>query len=377
MMLWTKPINWPCRMHKPDHFLIIGTRPEAIKCAPLVRAFERWGARERLVVVFSGQQNGLLESAAAGLEPDLRATGWPHGARLREQRASMVPQLVGLLRGMGCGPHTRVLVQGDTSTTYFASLAAQGIGADLHHVEAGLRSGSITAPFPEEFNRRAIARLAHTHYAPTMNARENLLREGVAEASIVVTGNTGIDNLSFARDPLLGQQQDTVLITLHRRENRGERLNGVMGAVRALAIRFPRLRFDWVGHSHPDIHTFLSEGSEQRPANLRVLPPLAHNELMQAAGRYAVIMTDSGGLQEEATHLGIPLMILRDRTERPEAVRALYGVLCPPADVDRFATEFERMVGLERSPHRCFGTGDAADRIVGHLLSAGAEERPR
>jgi UDP-N-acetylglucosamine 2-epimerase (non-hydrolysing) len=261
-------------------------------------------------------------------------------------------------------------VQGDTSTTYFAALAARNVGAQVHHVEAGLRSGSIGNPFPEEFHRRAVARIAHTHYAPTPGARANLLHEGVAEEDILLTGNTGIDSLEqLGAGEAPERSRDEVLITLHRHENRGAVIHALRRTVMDLATRFPTLHFIWVRHSNPAVDDELADLGSTPAPNVRIVPPMPHRRLIGDPGRYAVIMTDSGGLQEEATHLGIPLMILRDRTERPEALRPDHGVLCPPGEHQRIIEAFEMLVRLGREPHHVFGSGNAGERIVDHLLA--------
>ena len=358
-------------MRAPEHVLVIGTRPEAIKCAPLVSAFARRGLRDRLLVVFSGQQIGLLESACTPVEADVRLADWPHGKHLREQREVMVERLTMLFKELGGGPLLHVIVQGDTSTAYFAALAATRTGAQLHHIEAGLRSGAIANPFPEEFHRRAITRMARMHYAPTASARTNLLREGVRNSDILTTGNTGIDSLVGLlprADP--DQQRDTILITLHRQENRGAAVHALMHALQDLAPRFPALHFIWVRHTNPAITRELDPYGTRPLRNLHIVSPMPHAEMIAGSDRYALIMTDSGGLQEEATHLGIPLMILRDRTERPEALRPDHGVLCPPTELHHIAVVFNALIRNARRPDHAFGSGNASERILDRLLSA-------
>lgn len=369
MMPWKKLISLPSNMGKTEHVLIIGTRPEVIKCAPLVEAFQERGARDRLTVIFSGQQNGLMDSARTDVEPDIRMDDWPHGDRLREQRTCMVYRTIEVLKNMHCGAHTKVIVQGDTSTSYFAALAARSIGARIFHVEAGLRSGSVSSPFPEEFNRRSISRMAHLHYAPNDGAKNNLLNEGVQGSAILVTGNTGIDTVERIGMRTHLQRPDVVLITLHRQENRGRVVVAVLRAVQELASLYPALRFVWLGHSHPAVEGEIAKSGASPISNLCFAPPMAHEQLLNDQGSYALIMTDSGGLQEEATHLGIPLIILRERTERPEALLLGNGVLCPPMDHDRTISTFRRLVQLERRPNKVFGQGDASRRIVDHLLA--------
>jgi UDP-N-acetylglucosamine 2-epimerase (non-hydrolysing) len=363
-------MNWHGSMQAPDHILVIGTRPEAVKCAPLISAFIRRNARHRLLVVFSGQQPALLDSALPHMEVDIRMPEWPHGLPLKQQRKLVTERLRQLFAELGCGPGTRVIVQGDTSTSYLTALAAKHVGAQLHHVEAGLRSGCLHNPFPEEFHRRAITRLADQHYAPTDGARANLLAEGISAHDILVTGNTGIDGLvATVNGGSRSVPRDVVLISLHRRENHGPAVHQIMRVTMELAKAYPQLQFIWVEHSHPAITKELEVYGRSPAVNLHVRAPLPYAQMVGDSMRYALIMTDSGGMQEEAAHLGIPLMVLRDRTERPEALDPDLGVLCPPGDHDTIITEFGKLIRQKRRPRHVFGDGTAAERIVAHLLA--------
>lgn len=375
MMGYAKHMNWHGPMRKPEYVLVFGTRPEAIKCAPIISAFTRRNARHRLVVVFSGQQPALLESALPEMEIDIRMPEWPHGSSMKQLRALVTDRFGRLFSELDCGLATHLIVQGDTSTTYLASLAAKRIGAQLHHVEAGLRSGCLRNPFPEEFHRRAIARLADRHYAPTAGACANLQAEGIRPENILVPGNTGIDSLvATMNGSSVIVSRDVVLISLHRRENHGTNVHHVMSAVMRLARIHPRSRFIWVRHSHPAITKELDAYGPSPAANIQVIDPRPYAQLVHDSPRYALIMTDSGGVQEEATHLGIPLIVLRDRTERPEALHPESGVLCLPQDEDGIINEFGRLIERRRKPRLVFGDGAASERIVEHLLSKKATE---
>lgn len=357
-------------MQTPDHILVIGTRPEAIKCAPIIAAFERRGMRHRLLVVFSGQQPALLGSALPHLRFDIRMPEWPHAISFKEQRAWVSARFCELFTELRCGPGTRVIVQGDTATSFMAALAAEHAGAEVHHVEAGLRSGCRHDPFPEEFHRRAISRLARQHYAPTSTSKANLLAEGVMEEQVLITGNTGIDNLGSIRVPVRADAlRDMVFISLHRRESHGEVVHRIMSVVLELAANHPGLRFVWVRHSHPAIARALDRYGRAPVANVEVHDPMAHDEVIARSQHYALVMTDSGGMQEEAAHLGIPLIVLRRRTERPEALTPSGGVLCAPNDRERIVRVFGELIDQERRPRPVFGDGNAAERIVEHMLS--------
>lgn len=359
-------------MRTPEYVLVIGTRPEAIKCAPIVSAFTRRSMRDRLLVVFSGQQSELLESALPQVHMDIRLPEWPHGLPRKQRYALVRDRLRDLFVSLCCGPATHVIVQGDTSTSYLAALAAQDVRARVCHVEAGLRSGCLHSPFPEEFHRRAIARMASVHYAPTEGARDNLLCEGIPEGAVLVTGNTGIDNLTTVLNGhVIGSTRHRVLICLHRRENHGAPLHWIMAAVLDLAVRYPHFEFTWITHSNPAVAGELARYGPSPAPNVRVLEPLPYEQVVLAYTDLALIMTDSGGMQEEAAHLGIPLLVLRDRTERPEALHPEFGLLCPPADKGGLLKKFERLIGRERQPRHVFGDGAAAERIVEDLLALG------
>lgn len=370
MMRYAKLMHLQPPMRTPEYVLVIGTRPEAIKCTPLVSAFSRRSMRARLLVVFSGQQPELLESALPQVHMDIRMPEWPHTLPRKQRYALVCGRLRDLFVSVGCGPATHVIVQGDTSTSYLAALAAQGVRARVCHVEAGLRSGCLHSPFPEEFHRRAIARIASVHYAPTEGARDNLLREGIPERAILVTGNTGIDNLTTTLNGhAMEGARHRVLICLHRRENHGDPLHRIMASVLDLAARFPRFEFTWITHSNPAVAGELADYGPSPAPNVSVVGPMPYELMLREYASLALVMTDSGGMQEEAAHLGIPLLVLRDRTERPEALHPERGLLCPPADNDGLLDKFDRLIGRERKPRHVFGDGTAAERIVEDLLA--------
>jgi UDP-N-acetylglucosamine 2-epimerase (non-hydrolysing) len=334
---------------------VVGTRPEAIKMAPVVHALRESGwANVR--VLATGQHRELLAAALAGaglaadvdlglMQPGDTAVGLAAAAlALRPAIAAMDPQVV--------------IGQGDTTSVAAAAQACHGLGVDFAHVEAGLRSGDLLQPYPEEQNRVFIATVAAIHFAPTTLARANLLREGVDPAAIHVTGNTSIDALHavVARLGPPSPRTDgrrTVLVTAHRRESFGAPLLAICKAVRRLAARGD-VEIVWPVHPNPAVHGPV-RAALAGVVNVTLCPPLDHAQLVAAMRQATIVLTDSGGMQEEAPGLGKPLLVLREVTERPE------GVACGVArlvgcDADRIVAEAHRLLD-DPAAHAAMATG--------------------
>ncbi len=368
--------------------VVAGTRPEALKLAPVLLELARRGHRTLLVA--TGQHRELLRDAldAFGLQPDLDLDIMRTG----QAPAAVVGQLVPLLaRHFGSVQPAAVIVQGDTASAFAAAQAAAYAQVPLVHVEAGLRSGEAE-PFPEEMHRRAIAQLADVHFAPTPAARAALLAEGIAAGAIHVTGNTGIDALhlmqaKLRRDPALAAAQAVrfgaidrrrplILVTAHRRENHGARLAAVLAAVAALAadaeIVVPL-------HPSPAVQG-PTRAALAGIGGVHLLPPLDYPAFVWLMGEATLALTDSGGVQEEAPAIGLPVLVLRDVTERHEGiasgnarlvgtdtgaiVAAARGLLADRAAIGR--------MGEAALP---YGTGDASRRIVDVLAARFAAVR--
>jgi len=269
-----------------------------------------------------------------------------------------------------------LLVQGDTTTAAFASLAAFHLGVRVGHVEAGLRTGDLAAPFPEEANRRIIDTLADALFAPTPHAERQLLASGCDPRRIFVTGNTGIDALQWicARlpaEPIEEPADDEVLVTVHRRESFGAPLRGIFRALRELAGRFPDVRWIYPVHPNPNVAGPAAELLQGLP-NLRLCEPLDYGQLVRRLRRARLALTDSGGIQEEAPSFGTPVLVLRERTERPEGIAAGVAKLVGTepgrivAEVSRLLTDpaARRRMAVGVSP---YGDGRAAERIAAIL----------
>jgi UDP-N-acetylglucosamine 2-epimerase (non-hydrolysing) len=352
--------------------LVIGTRPEAIKMAPVVKALEAapWA---RTHVLLTGQHAALLESALSdfGLHGDANLQLMSAGQTLSQLTGRAFLQLEGALKD--AAPDL-VLAQGDTTTVMATAVTCFYMGVRFGHVEAGLRTGDLRSPFPEEFNRVIAGKLSDFHFAPTKSSVDALLKEGVAEDTIHLTGNTVIDALASAVGradpgkfrPAPGRR--LILLTTHRRENFGEPLRGVLRTLRRVVETTPDLEMLFPAHPNPAV-TAATQAELEGAERVRVIEPLAYFDFVGAMLAADVIVTDSGGVQEEAPFLRKPVLVTRNETERPDAVD--YGVakLVGP---DPVALETNLRAVLEQRPVREFmargvspyGDGRAADRIV-------------
>jgi len=349
---------------------IVGTRPEAIKMAPVIQRLRAEPERFDVVVCATAQHREMLDQVFAlfDLSPDVDLDLMRHDQSANELAARLFAALDPLLDERK--PHW-LLVQGDTTTAMCASIAAFHRRIPVGHVEAGLRTGDLERPFPEEMNRRVIDVVAAAYFAPTERAAAALRAEGADPAAVHLTGNTVVDALKLlaARDGP-ATEEDLVLITAHRRESFGEPLERVLRAVARLALEFPRTRFLHVAHPNPSVASALRR--EAAPANVERVEPLDYRALLRALRRCRLVLTDSGGLQEEAPTFGKPVLVLRDKTERPEGIEAGIARLVG-TDEDVIVREASRLLSDEparramaaaRNP---YGDGKAADRIAAVL----------
>jgi UDP-N-acetylglucosamine 2-epimerase (non-hydrolysing) len=360
---------------------VMGTRPEVIKMAPVVAALRARGMEVPILV--TGQHRGLLDQMLATFELrpawdlDLMQPGQLPG----EMAAKILPGLEGIFHAER---PDAVLAQGDTTSVFCAALAAFYSGIPFGHVEAGLRSGSLAAPFPEEGMRRLTAVLTRWHFAPTATAEAALLREGHPPATLHQVGNTVIDALlnmaarpdlpwpAEVPEPTSGER--IVLLTLHRRENFGEPLRRILGLIAAFARRHPEARIIFPVHPNPRVQEPVKEFLGGIP-NLHRVEPLDYPELVRVLQASYLVLTDSGGLQEEAPALGKPVLVFREVTERPEAVEA-GGVILVGSDESAFTRAVEALwtdpaaharMAVPRFP---YGDGQSAGRIAAILAGA-------
>jgi UDP-N-acetylglucosamine 2-epimerase (non-hydrolysing) len=366
--------------------VIFGTRPEAIKLFPVIAAFKA-AARVEVRTCVTAQHRGLLDQvlAIADLRPDIDLDLMEPGQSLDRLTARL---LTGLGEVMDAERPDMVMVQGDTATAMAGALAAYYRKVPVAHVEAGLRSGDIYHPWPEEVNRRIVAPIATLHFAPTETAAEALRRETVAPETIHVTGNTVIDALHWTRarvnaDPTLAAGLDRIvertrgrrllLVTTHRRENFGDGMAAIARAIGRIAARddvavlFPM-------HPNPNVASAMDEWLGDRP-NVARIEPLDYPHFVHALDLAHLVLTDSGGVQEEAPALGKPVLVMRETTERPEGVTAGTSRLVGTAE-DRIVSEVFTLLDDKAAysamahSHNPFGDGHAAGRIAGLVADA-------
>ncbi|MBI5615207.1 MAG: UDP-N-acetylglucosamine 2-epimerase (non-hydrolyzing) [Gammaproteobacteria bacterium] len=354
---------------------VVGTRPEAIKLAPLLALLAADAAHFALRICATAQQRDLLDLALLDftLVPDYDLDCMRPDQSLNALTARVVERMDAVLED--ARPEL-VIVHGDTTTALAAALAASHRRVPVAHVEAGLRSFDPAQPFPEETNRVLIDRLATLHFAPTPQARANLLAEGLPAAGVHVTGNTGIDALVrvlAGRPPPVAQER-RLLVTCHRRENLGAGVAALCAALATLAAEDPGLAIDFVTHPNPQAGAAARAALAGVP-RVALRAPLAYGPMLDALRGAWLVLTDSGGLQEECATLGVPVLVLRERTERPEGIAA--------GNAELVGTDPDRIVGAVRAlaadparraraatPRALYGDGAAAPRIAALLRVA-------
>jgi len=356
---------------------IFGTRPEAIKMAPIVSALQE-SPLFRCIVTVTGQHREMLDQVNElfGIVPDHDLNILQQGQSLS---AIMTRTIDGLEKLFAATRPDAVVVQGDTTTSTAAAIAAFYHGIPVVHVEAGLRSGDLLSPFPEEANRKITSQITRLHLAPTSTSKANLLREGISPEDIVVTGNTVIDALLATVDKqlpftdprleeLAASGREILLVTTHRRENQGESMRSVGRALARIADAEPDLVIVLPAHKNPVVREAVLPALEGK-ANVLVTEPLAYGEFTRMLSRAHIVLTDSGGVQEEAPSLGKPVLVMRENTERPEALEA-GTVKLIGTDEERIVDEVTRL--LRDSAHFAamanavnpYGDGKAAARTV-------------
>lgn len=351
---------------------VVGTRPEAIKMAPVILALQKqpWA---HVRVLATAQHRQMLDQVLEffGIQPDIDLNIMRPNQALTALTARLLLEMDEVLNAEK--PDV-VLVQGDTTTVMAVALACFYHRIPIGHVEAGLRTWDMQNPFPEEANRVIAGKLAQWHFAPTEGSRQNLLKEGIADQDIIVTGNTVIDALLMtAQKPLdigvdIDPDKRLVLVTSHRRENFGEPFRQICRALQTLAQRNPQVQFLYPVHPNPNVKDVAYEYLGHLP-NFILCEPLDYSPFVAAMKRATLILTDSGGVQEEAPALGKPVLVLRDETERPEAVAEGVVSLVGP-HYERIVQEAQHLLDDEVAYRKMargvspYGDGQAAQRIV-------------
>jgi UDP-N-acetylglucosamine 2-epimerase (non-hydrolysing) len=367
-------------MSPPKVMLVFGTRPEAIKLAPVIRAFRKSGTVD-LQIVVTAQHRQMLDQVLEvfGITPNIDLDLMLPNQTLANFTARALVEMDRVYAKLS--PEL-ILVQGDTTTVLAASLSAFYRRIPVAHVEAGLRTFDLNAPWPEEGNRVLTSRLAELHFAPTDQSRRNLLNEGIAPEKIHVTGNTGIDALLQVRElisekptPVPGLAEHIldgrrlVVVTGHRRENFGPALDSICGAISDLAIRYPQVHFIYPMHLNPQVRkTVELRLAGDRHPNVHLLEPLPYLPFVRLMEASYLLLTDSGGIQEEAPSLGKPVLVMRDTTERPEAIEAGTSRVVG-TDSERIKAEVSRLLDDADEYNKMskaanpFGDGHAAEAI--------------
>lgn len=379
--------------------LVFGTRPEAIKMAPLVKAFQARKEDFETVVCVTGQHREMLDQVLSlfDIKPDFDLNIMKQGQDLYDVTSRVVLGMRDVFKT--CVPDI-LFVHGDTTTSTAAALAAFYHQIPVAHVEAGLRTGNIYSPWPEEMNRLITGRIATYNLSPTKLSRENLLRENVSDSKIVVTGNTVIDALHWVTNKInndkdlnanlakelvtkgydvtrLSNGRRLVLITGHRRENFGDGFRNICNALKALSEKYPDVDFVYPMHLNPNVRRPIHEAFGEDLSNLGnmfFIEPLEYLMFIFLMEKSDVVLTDSGGIQEEAPGLGKPVLVMRDTTERPEALEAgtvkLVGTDYD-AIVDNVSLLLDNREAYERMSHAVnpYGDGKACGRIIDFIKS--------
>ena len=371
---------------KKKNLIVFGTRPEAIKMAPLVKAFEQEKEHFETRVCITAQHREMLDQVLDFFEitPYYDLDLMKPNQDLYSLTATIIESMKPVLEDF---QPDYVYIHGDTTTTMATAIAAFYSGAKICHIEAGLRTFKKRNPFPEEMNRSVAGRLTDHHFSPTEAAKENLLRENVPEKDIIVTGNTVIDALYYSIDKLKkGNYSDAeiehvknviditkkiILVTGHRRENHGQGFINICKALKEIAENHPEIQIIYPVHLNPNVQKPVYE-LLNGISNIKLIDPLSYPAFVWLMEKSYLIITDSGGVQEEAPSLGKPVLVMRETTERPEAVEA-GTVILVGTNTDKIVRETEKLLTnkahYERMTklHNPYGDGKACTRICGYM----------
>lgn len=377
-------------MKKKKIMLVFGTRPEAIKMAPLYHALNNESSYFEPVVCVTGQHREMLDQVLNIFEivPDIDLNLMEIGQDLFDVTSLVLLGMRGVLESY---KPDLMLVHGDTTTTFAASLSGFYANVPVGHVEAGLRTNNIYSPYPEEFNRQVSSILSELHFAPTSYSYNNLMNEGISSEKVLVTGNTVIDSLFWALDQIENnsdkllsvteaidkvlnfqwQKEKFVLITGHRRENLGKGLINICKAIKESATRYPDIHFVFPMHLNPNVRmpvVRLLDGV----SNIHLIEPLEYEQFIYLLKHCYIILTDSGGIQEEAPSLGKPVLVMRDVTERPEGIES-NAVRLVGTQIDSINKGLGELVenkdayNLMSKAHNPYGDGSACLKIITFL----------
>ena len=375
-------------MIKP--LFVFGTRPEAIKLCPIILRMRNQSDAFNVRVAVTGQHRQMLDQVLAvfGVVPDYDLNTMTPGQSLASSASRIIASLESVYK---TDRPDIAYVQGDTTTTFCGALTAFYAGVPVGHVEAGLRTGDLAQPFPEEMNRVVTSRLASIHFAATQGARQNLLREGVSPDAIHVTGNSGIDAVLHVRDRLLSGEIDggdwhyldsskrLVVVTAHRRESFGDGFENICRALRRISD-LDDVEIVYPVHRNPNV-TVPVQKHLAGVKNIHLIDPLDYVSFVDLMRRASLLLTDSGGVQEEGPSLGKPIVVMREKTERPEAVEA-GTVRLAGTDEDRIVAEVRRIlddpqvrISMSRI-HNPYGDGNTSELVAAATLKFFGQAEP-
>jgi len=365
--------------------IVFGTRPELIKLAPVILEFRKRNLQKKITVLNTGQHKDLLEKYLKifDIHPDYTLDVMVPGQSLSELTARAIIELqyhLSSLKNNGTYPEY-ILAQGDTNTVIASAIVAFYNNIKFAHLEAGLRTWDLQNPFPEEYNRKVASISAYINFAPTEVSKMHLVREGVGSDNILQVGNTIVDALNIIKDILsknpqmelsdelnfLKEKNNLVLITCHRRENHGANLLSVIRAVGSLSGLHPQFHFVWILHPNPNVKKVVEESVLSDKKNISLIEPLDYLEIVQLYQSTKLILTDSGGIQEEAPSFGIPVLVIGKKTERIESVLLNYSYLTG-TDEKEIISSFEKHLNNEfEISENPYGDGKASVRIVDYF----------
>lgn len=346
--------------------IIYGTRPEFLKVYPIILEAKRRNLE--YITVNTGQHSTMLQEMENIFQ--FTADNYLYCQNNDFSNSNLVAKLIDSISTIIKDKNVRkIIAQGDTFTVLASSIVAFLEKRNFYHIEAGLRTEDIRFPFPEEFNRRVVSLTSHINFAPTQLSKDNLLKENISEDKIVITGNTIIDLLKYVLDKenIEVSKGKNVFITAHRRENINENMYSICDAVKELATENPEFTFHWSLHPNPSTRKFIFEAFLDFPENIKFIEPLNYIDAVRLMASCAMIISDSGGIQEEAPTLQKRVIILREETERPEVMNCGSGVLVG-ASKEKIKTEFYKELAMgENHFVNPFGNGNASAIIFDHI----------
>lgn len=352
--------------------IIYGTRPEFLKVFPIINEFNR--IQQNITIVNTGQHDSLLTEMekSFGVIPNYRLTVQSLSFTNSNLIAKLIDEISNLIHKENI---QKIIAQGDTFTVLASSMVAFLEQRKFYHIEAGLRTSDINLPFPEEFNRRVVSLTTHVNFSPTELSKQNLLNENISEHKISLVGNTIVDMIKYVtqKEQIQIEYQNRVFITAHRRENIGQPLRNIAQAIKELAEENPVIQFDWALHPNPNTRKIILEVFENSiPENVNFTEPLSYLEAITKMARSKIIISDSGGIQEEAPSLQKRILILREETERPEVITCKCGILVG-SNIQKIKQSFNAIYHhpeeyIFKSENNPFGDGKSSERIVKKII---------